>query len=597
LRLPERGRALSFKLKLVVYFLLLTLLPLAAAFAGFSAVLARSETRLVDAQLQAALRSGTAAYAEELGYVQRLASGLANDSNVQGALQRSDYSQLYAIANSSQTVRIESGQNFEVGFDDPAAVERRAQVFGVDGEELGTVVASLPLDADLAGRLRARAGLEPGQRLAIVRGSDIVIASPGLGGRFELRGAGARTVELGGTSFRALAAASGPEGSTIRVAILSPQSWIDTANRSAMLRLLVALAASLGLVALVAYLEGRSIVGTLRKVVEAAHGIARGRLAERVTVRGRDEFSELGRAFNEMAEQLEARLADLEHERRRLREVTVRFGEALAAAHDADQLLRAIVEAAVESTRATGGVLVGSDGDMVRVGDPHGGPERIELPLNAAGTSFGTLVLTGPAFATHDIEAASLLVGHAVVALENARLHRILERQALVDGLTGLANRRAAEETLAVELARAIRFGSPLTLVMADLDGFKAVNDRFGHPAGDLVLREFAGVLEESLREIDLAARWGGEEFCLVLPGTDAAGASRLAERLRIALQERAILTPEGAAVSVTASFGVAEYPPLSTVDELVAAADAALYEAKRAGRNRVAIATSTTAA
>lgn len=588
---------MSFKLKLVVYFLLLTLLPLAAAFAGFSAVLSRSETRLVDAQLEAALRSGMAAYAEELSYAQRLASGFAADPNVQGALQRFDFAALYSLAGSSPTIRIESGESFEVGGRYPAAVERRAQVFGADGNELGTVVASLPLDGALAERLRARAGLEPGQRLAIVRGNDIVVASPGLGGRFELRGAGAQEIELGGTRFRALAAASGPESSTIRVAILSPQSWIDSANRSAKLRLLVALAASLGLVALVAYLEGRSIVGTLGRLVDAARGIARGRLSERVSVRGRDEFAELGRAFNEMGEQLEARLADLEQERRRLREVTVRFGEALAAAHDADQLLRAIVEAAVEATRATGGILAGPEGYVVRVGDPNAGAERFELPLNAAGTTFGTLVLSGPGFSMHDVEAASLLVGHAVVALENARLHRILERQALVDGLTGLANRRVAEETLAAELARATRFGSPLTLVMADLDSFKGVNDRYGHPAGDVVLREFAGVLQESLREIDLAARWGGEEFCLVLPGTDAAGAARLAERLRRVLEERAILTAEGVPFAVTASFGVAECPPLATVDDLVAAADAALYEAKRAGRNRVAIATSTTAA
>jgi diguanylate cyclase (GGDEF)-like protein len=225
----------------------------------------------------------------------------------------------------------------------------------------------------------------------------------------------------------------------------------------------------------------------------------------------------------------------------------------------------------------------------VQVGEPDSGPERFELPLQAGNTSFGSLFLYGPSFTIHDLEAASLLVGHAVAALENARLHRILERQALIDSLTGLANRRAAEQALGVEVARAERFGDPLALVMADLDNFKAVNDRHGHPAGDAVLREFAAVLEATVREIDVAARWGGEEFCLILPGTDAPGAAAVAERIREALAERVILTPEGAAVQVTSSFGVAAHPAQATADELVAAADAALYEAKAAGKDRVA--------
>src|SRR5207245_10539266 len=120
--------------------------------------------------------------------------------------------------------------------------------------------------------------------------------------------------------------------------------------------------------------------------------------------------------------------------------------------------------------------------------------------------------------------------------LETARLHRIVERQALFDGLTGIANRRPLEDAFSHELARADRLGAPLALVLADLDDFKAVNDRHGHAVGDDVLREFASVLRATVREADVAGRWGGEEFVLLLPGTDAAGGAQLAERVRTSL-------------------------------------------------------------
>jgi diguanylate cyclase (GGDEF)-like protein len=125
-------------------------------------------------------------------------------------------------------------------------------------------------------------------------------------------------------------------------------------------------------------------------------------------------------------------------------------------------------------------------------------------------------------------------------------------------------------------------------VVIGDLDDFKVVNDDYGHPVGDTVLREFARVLAGSVREVDVAARWGGEEFLLVLPGTDADGAVRLAQRIREHLADTTLLSSEGLPIRVTASFGVAEAQEESGPADLVAAADAALYEAKRSGKDRV---------
>jgi diguanylate cyclase (GGDEF)-like protein len=284
---------------------------------------------------------------------------------------------------------------------------------------------------------------------------------------------------------------------------------------------------------------------------------------------------------------LESRVRDLEAERDRLRDAIAGFGEALAATHDTELLQRVIVETAVEAVGAQGGLLVPSSGAIVQVGDLSG-DQRLQLPLTASRQNFGTLILIGRQFPTEDRLTATSFAAHAVVALENARLHRVVERQALVDGLTGLANRRQIEDALATEISRAARFDNPLTVVLADLDDFKALNDRNGHAAGDAVLRAFATVLEETLRDADLAGRWGGEEFLLLLPGTDNEGGMLLAERIRATLAGRAILTPDGAAAHVTASFGLATLSAGMAEAELVAAADAALYAAKRGGKDRV---------
>jgi diguanylate cyclase (GGDEF)-like protein len=240
-------------------------------------------------------------------------------------------------------------------------------------------------------------------------------------------------------------------------------------------------------------------------------------------------------------------------------------------------------------------MVTGPDGETFTSGDIESSSERVEWPLLAGRESFGKLVLVGDRFTPDDLETAALLCGNAAVALENARLHRIVERQALVDGLTGLANRRHTEEALATEIARANRLRAQMAFVLLDIDRFKGVNDTHGHPAGDTVLRALARILEESMREIDTAGRWGGEEFALVLSGTDLAGGKRLAERIRQTIERSSVELDDGTSLRITASFGVSSLPPASGADELLAAADEALYAAKTAGRNRVVAAGSQT--
>jgi diguanylate cyclase (GGDEF)-like protein len=164
-----------------------------------------------------------------------------------------------------------------------------------------------------------------------------------------------------------------------------------------------------------------------------------------------------------------------------------------------------------------------------------------------------------------------------------------LAKLSTTDSLTGLRTRRYATETLAVEFLRARRYRSPLAVLMADLDHFKSVNDQFGHPAGDAVLREVSSLLLGLVRSTDVAARYGGEEIIVILAQNELDGAQILAERWRQAVEESCVVSPDGREVSVTISVGVAEYQwSMESADSLVEAADTALYRAKQAGRNRV---------
>ena len=575
----------SFKLKLVAYFVLLSLVPLAGTYWGFSTVARAGESRQVALRQEEGLRAALAVYAERADRAQAQAEELARSRPLQRALERHDSRALRRIVADEPSLYVVGTRGLRAGH-----APRRAARFPVDvvtgAHRLGEVVATIPLDSRLVADLRRGAAFVTGDVLVLLEGTRIAAASPFVRGSVPVETGRTATVSVGGTRYRAFVAPALPRVPAARLAVLTRQALIDAAYARTRERLLIGLLACLALVGAVAYLQGRAIVRNLGRFATAAHGIARGRLHVRVPVRGRDEFAELGAALNDMAAQLEARLAELEAERGRVRDALVRFGDALAATHDAKELLRIVAATAVEATSARGSRIVSADGSVIASGDTEGEGDRLILPLTAAGERFGTLELIGDSFSKEQRMNAASLAAHAVVALENARLHDMVERQALVDGLTGLANRRAAADALHAEAARAERLETPLSVVLADIDGFKDVNDAHGHAVGDTVLRTFAEVLRETLRESDVAGRWGGEEFLLLLPGADEDGAAQLAERVRIAVAERGI--PGRPGLNVTASFGVAEYAGESNTEQLVAAADTALYRAKRAGKDRV---------
>ncbi|KAF0108657.1 MAG: GAF domain-containing protein [Anaerolineaceae bacterium] len=186
---------------------------------------------------------------------------------------------------------------------------------------------------------------------------------------------------------------------------------------------------------------------------------------------------------------------------------------------------------------------------------------------------------------------ASAFADHVAIALENARLFGEVQELALTDALTGAYNRRGLFELGHIEFARTRRFKRPFSAIMVDIDHFKRINDRYGHTVGgDPVLKALAGQCRESVREIDLVSRYGGEEFVILLPETDLATAREVAERLREIIANTQVQTTVGK-LSITVSMGVAEYndntPNLET---LIARADQAMYVAKHKGRNRVAI-------
>jgi diguanylate cyclase (GGDEF)-like protein len=473
----------------------------------------------------------------ELGEAASRARILASDPRVQRAFQDGDREALARRAQREEGVGFVLPNGARVGAPQ-LTLERAVQVTGPQRRRLGTAVVGVPIDTALVRRLAGAAGLADGDSLAVEDGDRSVTPFP----RGEHR-----------SMSTPLAS-----GSNLRLVAFAPDEPIADAAAETRRRVFFATLFTLAVLALAWWAAVRFF--SSRPLATAS---------ER---RRSEDF-------------------DVASPSRRAREAVALVGEALAATHDPDALLTVIVESAVGATGAVGARLVREGTERVRAGDPESGGAPLSVSLGTGGDHDGSLLIyphVEQPFSEDQGRLAHWLAAQASIALENARLHRTVEQQAITDHLTGLANRRRFSESLGLEVSRAERFGGMLALVLADLDDFKRVNDLYGHQVGDDVLRRFADLMRESVREFDLAVRYGGEEFAVLLPETDLEGGARLAKRLAESLRATRFTNRAGEAFTVTSSFGVSAFPSAGSAEQLMLTADRALYRAKKEGKDRV---------
>jgi diguanylate cyclase (GGDEF)-like protein len=216
---------------------------------------------------------------------------------------------------------------------------------------------------------------------------------------------------------------------------------------------------------------------------------------------------------------------------------------------------------------------------------------RMSIPLISFGQTLGVLTLHSSqrnAFRENELQSLESVADICANSIQNAHYVERVKQLAYLDGLTGIFNRRFFELRIMEEIERARRYGTGMAVIMADIDGFKRLNDEFGHLLGDEVLRQVSSLFHQQLRKIDVVCRYGGEEFAILLTQTNAQQAVTIAEKLRRLVE--AYQFP-GVPRTVTISAGVAAFPAHgSSRDEMIRAADNGLYAAKQAGRNRVCL-------
>ncbi|HZE04693.1 MAG TPA: diguanylate cyclase [Solirubrobacteraceae bacterium] len=616
---------MSFRTRLSTFFVVIVVVPMAAmAFLVFG-LIDNSQAGKAESRAAGAAGAAVSVYqtaATQAGLQARVvARDLALVPVRQLPGRTSSLARQMGLAR--VTVRVGSVPVADVG-SRAAVAPAVAVVSGAAGRPSRTVAVS-----QLTAGRYARELASPGIQVVVRSGGRVLAATLPAATTAPLSGAhgslsiGSRTYRVQTEDF------PGFGGSRVQVHVLAD---LAAGGSIAADRVLAAvfIAGFLILAFFFSLLSSRALQSQLARFLEAARRLAGGDFSSPVPTAGRDEFALLGEEFNNMSRELAHRLAELEQERSRVRASIRRIGEAFASGLDRDALLELALRTAIDATSAERGRIsarraateplseAGHIGRLAGLDAPIYEAERDALNgdgigrasaenLHLATVALGPVVPGGPThglitvgrdepFTDADLDLLRTLAAQTTLALANVNLHHDVQRQAITDDLTGLATHGHFQQLLSAEMEEVRRYRYPVGLIMLDLDDFKSVNDGYGHRQGDLVLRAVADALRQTSRDVDIAARYGGEELSLILPHTDADGAYEMAERVRMAIERLAIPLVDGAGtIHVTASAGAASSSD-GDKNELIAAADGALYVAKREGKNRTVKAQSRTA-
>jgi diguanylate cyclase (GGDEF)-like protein len=661
-RILDRYRAISFRGRLLLLLVAVSLIQASVAAYTFFELQSKPAEQRVEAQLNAALRSVAPVLDQQLADSSAYLRDLKDDPSLQFAIEQEDWTTVESLLGST-----------DAGTDDPLAADSEAAPTS-DGFEAtaeaessdpiayvtdasGKVVAGTRPDGALvqqsgvtSSRLLRDAQLVATLNVPVVvdqefideqlspylpKGVDVFVAdeqnvmssaagsSEPLPRPSELR-EGLRELQLDGEDQLVLAKPL-LDGSVL-VGASMPAKEAAAQKRQGLSSLWGFIVLLAVMMIGVSWFITRAVADALRRFAEIARDLAGGQLERRIPVTGDDEIAVLSSSFNDMAENLEERIDSLVAARASMRRQVELFGDALANATDANEMLQAVCSLAMEATSATHARFWTLDDDGryehaacigLRPNDTEpcglekavpvrnnsvrsvGEPSWLIVPARMRdGQIVGllTLVSTQDEFSDDDLKITERIALQAAVAIDNARMHERLRLQATRDGLTGLPNHRSLQDELAKRLDEAYATGMPLGLCMLDIDNFKRVNDTYGHPVGDEAIKAIGQTLAHGVGGMGMVGRFGGEEFIVIMPGCDADAAFRIADRLRQDITTIKIPLDDGGVLTVTSSFGVANVDQQhegARVDnaELLHQADVGMYNAKRSGKNTVKLA------
>lgn len=608
---------MSFRTRLTSFFVVIVVVPMVAVGLLVYSLISDSTQAKAEARANGLASAAASLYANEIAVARADAQAIARNPALLagGPLDRRVSTVASQAGLARLTVTVGSRTVADVG-DRTAIAPGVANVALRGGHTVATVSVSELTAAQYARMLSgpdvAVVVREAGRTLGSTLSAASTHALPRQG-----------TVTLGGVGYQTASVnARGFGGAALTVIALSRLSATSTSVGTTRVLAAIFIVAFLLLAFAFSVLASRALQGQLSRFLSAARRLAGGDFSSPVPTAGQDEFAALGQEFNNMSSQLARRLDELSQERARLRESIGRIGAALASNLDRSALLELVLQTAADAVQSGSGRVkarpdpdgaldeAATVGSLADFGDEvaqaeqaaldtcdlgesngdHGAVLSVPLgPLQPGGHAHGVLTVARarPPFTDDERELLRSLAAQAALALENVDLHFQIRRQAVTDELTGLANHGSFQERLGAEAEQVRRYHHPLGLIMLDIDNFKSINDTYGHLQGDLVLEAVARAVNENSREADTPARYGGEEMALILPHTDLEGAYAIAERVRTAIDALRVPRIHGqGTLRATASVGVAATRE-GTRETLIADADAALYEAKRQGKNR----------